>query len=74
MGGNAQGAHKVVQTIPFLELIQGQGGAADLLEDYGDQVVFRAGDGQRDPLTLLVHTENNKLACLSLGSYQRRIH
>ena len=74
LGGQAQGAHEVLETVALVQLIQRQGGAADLLIDHGDQSVHCAGDGKGNPLSLLIHPQDDKLARLRLGGHQRRIH
>ena len=75
MGGFTQRAHKVVQAVALVQLIQGQGRAAHLLEDDGDGPVLlvRAGDGQRDALSILIHTQDDELPGLRLGSHQGRM-
>ena len=74
VGGEAQRTHKVLQAVPLPQFIQGEGSAADLLVNDGNQPILRAGDGQRNPLSLLVHPQDDELTCPCLCSYQWGIH
>ena len=74
VGGGAQRAHKVVEAVPLLQLVQGQGGAPDLLIDHSDLSVLGAGDGQGDTLPRLVHPQDDELARLGFGGDQRCLH
>jgi hypothetical protein len=74
LGGQAQRAYKILKAVALVQLVQRQGGAADLLIDYGNQAVRRTGDGEGNPLSLLVHPQNDELARLGLGGYQGRVH
>ena len=53
LGGQAQRAYKILKAVALVQLVQRQGGAADLLIDYGNQAVRRTGDGEGNPLSLL---------------------
>ena len=74
VGGGAQRAHKVVEAVPLLQLVQGQGGAPHLLIDHSDLSVLGAGDGQGDTLPRLVHPQDDELARLGFGGDQRCLH
>ena len=70
MGGGAQRTHKVVEAVPLLQLVQGQGGAPHLLIDHSDLSVLGAGDGQGDTLAALIHAQDDELTGLSFSRYQ----
>ena len=67
-GGLAQGTHKVADAVTLVQLAQGNGGEADLLENDGNGALFpvAAGDGQGNTLAHLIDAENDELtgSCL----------
>src|SRR5699024_8172766 len=68
VGGLAQRTDEVLNVVSFVQRAQGVGGKAHFLEDDGDGALFPVipGDGQRDPLSLLVHPENDELTGFGL--------
>ena len=69
IGCLAKRADEVLDVISLIEGAQSDGCKTNLLENNGDCTLFPviAGDGERDTLTLVVYTEDDKLACLCLS-------
>ena len=72
----AQGAGEVLDCVAGVQAVQGQGGGAYQLEYDGNGTGFAviAGDGEGDAFSLLVHTEDDKLAGLGAAGYQGGLH
>ena len=75
LGGLTQGAHEVLQTVALLELLELFRGSTHSLDNDGDSSLVRVIviDGNRNPLSLFVHPQNDELAGLGLLSHQRRL-
>ena len=65
-GRLAQRANKVPDVVTLVQLTQGLGGEANLLEDDGDGagLLVGTGDSQGNTLAHLINAENDELACL----------
>ena len=73
LGGLTQGAHEVLQTVALLELLELFRGSTYSLDNDGDSSLVRVIviDGNRNPLSLFVHPQNDELAGLGLLGNQR---
>ncbi len=69
----SQRSDKIRQGISFFFLIQSFGGAADDLIDDGNRSLFPVvtGNGKRDPLPVLIHSQNDELTWLRLFCNER---
>ena len=72
MGGTAQGADEVANVVALVQIAQGDGGEAHLLENDGNSAFLPvvAGDGQGNTLTHLIDAENDELAGLGLAGHE----
>ena len=68
LGCVAQGANEVLQVVALFLGVQLDGSSADNLENDGDSALLtvKTGDGQRDALAILIHTQDDELTGLSL--------
>ena len=75
-GRLSQRSHEILNAVPDVQPPQRIGGRADRLENDADGArrAVIAGDSQRNALPLGIHTQNDKLPHLRLGSDQRRVN
>ena len=71
--GLAQGAHKILEAVPLVQMAELLRGGAHRLDDDGDGTLLGVVgiDGDGDALALLVHPQDDELSRLGLLGDQR---
>ncbi len=72
----AKRPYKIVETVPCLQMSHHFRSSAHYLEDYGNcpPVCVIVADGQRDALSVLIHSDDNKLPRLTGSGHTRCLH
>ena len=76
LGGQAQGAHEILNVVALVQVGQQLGGQTHLLEDNSNGALLPVivGDGQRDALPLLIQAQDDKLPGPGLLGNERGLY